>query len=97
MCGKKGYITEKIFDCFFAGVVPIYWGAENITDYVPKEAFIDRRKFQTIKELCQYVDEITEERYEEYLKAADEFITSETFQKEFSINAYIKRITDLIK
>lgn len=97
MCGKKGYITEKIFDCFFAGVVPIYWGAQNITDYVPKEAFIDRRKFQTIKELCQYVDEITEERYEEYLKAADEFITSETFQKEFSINAYIKRITDLIK
>ncbi|MCZ6820783.1 MAG: glycosyltransferase family 10, partial [Calditrichaeota bacterium] len=23
----KGWITEKIFDCFFAGTVPIYWGA----------------------------------------------------------------------
>ena len=35
----KGYITEKIFDSFFAGVVPIYWGAENITDYVPKSLY----------------------------------------------------------
>jgi len=32
----NGYITEKIFDCFVSGCVPIYWGAGNITDYVPK-------------------------------------------------------------
>ncbi|MCL1721757.1 glycosyltransferase family 10, partial [Vibrio parahaemolyticus] len=23
----EGYITEKIFDCFFSATVPIYWGA----------------------------------------------------------------------
>ncbi len=30
-----GYITEKIFDCFFAGCVPVYLGASNVTDYIP--------------------------------------------------------------
>ena len=29
-----GYITEKLFDCFFCGTVPIYLGASNIEDYV---------------------------------------------------------------
>ena len=36
-----GYITEKIFDCFFAGCVPIYWGgAPNVTDHIPANTFI---------------------------------------------------------
>lgn len=26
----SGFITEKIFDCFSAGTIPIYWGADNI-------------------------------------------------------------------
>ena len=28
-----GYITEKIFDCFFAGCVPIYWGANPLCQH----------------------------------------------------------------
>ena len=27
---EQGYITEKIFSCFAAGCVPIYWGATNV-------------------------------------------------------------------
>lgn len=46
MRGEKGYITEKIFDCFFPGVIPIYWGAENVTDYIPQDTFIDRRNLK---------------------------------------------------
>lgn len=34
------YWTEKIADCFLAGIVPIYWGAPNIRDYFPAEAMI---------------------------------------------------------
>ena len=35
-----GYITEKIFNVFLAGSIPIYDGAPNITDYINIEAFI---------------------------------------------------------
>ena len=36
-----GLVTEKIIDCIFAGCIPVYWGAPDITDYVPKNCFID--------------------------------------------------------
>ena len=28
-----GYFTEKLLDCFAAGVVPIYWGCPNVADF----------------------------------------------------------------
>ena len=43
----KGYITEKIFDCFYAGTIPLYWGASDIADLIPSEAYIDVREFTT--------------------------------------------------
>ena len=43
---SPGYITEKIFDCFFAGCIPLYRGASNISDYIPSSCYIDRRKLK---------------------------------------------------
>ncbi len=72
----KGYITEKIFDCFFAGVVPIYWGAPNIAEVVPENCYIDRRKFPTHEDLYQYLAAMTEAEYTIRLKAIDDFLKS---------------------
>lgn len=36
-----GYTTEKLFDCFKAGSVPIYWGNPEIIRDVDPEAFIN--------------------------------------------------------
>lgn len=54
---EPGYITEKIFDCFRARCVPVYWGAPNVTDYIDKDTFIDRREFKSNKELEDYLVE----------------------------------------
>ncbi|MGL4474126.1 MAG: glycosyltransferase family 10 domain-containing protein, partial [Shewanella sp.] len=59
-----GYITEKIFDCFFAGCVPVYFGAPNITEHIPKNCFIDRRNFSSDTELYFYMKNISIEDYE---------------------------------
>ena len=40
--GSMGYISEKLFDALSTGAVPVYWGAPNVTDYVPGDCFIDR-------------------------------------------------------
>jgi hypothetical protein len=87
----KGYISEKIFDCFGAGVVPVYWGASNVTDYIPEGCFIDRRKFKDNKALYKFLKKVTKEEYEQYLKNAEAFLksdqakvfTSEHFAKTF--------------
>lgn len=73
----KGYITEKIFDCFGAGVVPIYWGASNVTDYIPGDCFIDRRQFKDHDEMYRFLKKMTREEYEGYLKRAEVFLKSE--------------------
>lgn len=38
---QNGYVTEKIFNCFFSGAIPIYKGAPNILDYFSESTFIN--------------------------------------------------------
>ncbi len=76
----KGYITEKIFDCFAAGTIPIYWGASNITDYIPKECFIDRREFASFEDVLNRIRSMDQETYETYLKNIQAFLESDNAQ-----------------
>lgn len=88
-----GYITEKIFDCFFAGCVPVYWGAPNITDYVPQNCFIDKRKFETYHELYGYLKNMSENEYSSYIENIKEFLKSEKV-KPFSAEYFAERIVN---
>jgi hypothetical protein len=85
----KGYISEKIFDCFAAGVVPVYWGASNVEKYIPPRCFIDRRKFKTNKQLYQFLKKITKEEYAKYLESASAFLKSEE-AKAFTAERFIE-------
>ncbi len=75
--GLRGYITEKIFGCFTAGCVPIYWGADNVETYIPKECFIDYRDFKDREELYQFIKTMSKVRYEQYLENIRTFLQSE--------------------
>ncbi len=76
----KGYITEKIFGCFAAGCVPIYWGPENIEMYIPKNCFIDYRDFQSNEELYQYIKALPQSTYDDYIENIRLFLQSEAAQ-----------------
>lgn len=73
----NGYITEKIFCCFAAGCVPIYWGAENIDAYIPKGCFIDYRQFQDNEEMYQFIKTMPKETYYQYIENIQNFLESE--------------------
>ena len=92
---QEGYITEKIFDCLVGGCVPIYWGADNITAYIPKECFIDRRDFSSDEDLYWFLKSITPEEYEGYAQAATAFLTSAE-AKRFSAWSYAQLILDAL-
>lgn len=72
-----GYITEKIFDSFFAGCVPVYWGANNVTDYIPKDTFIDKRDFPSYEDLYEYLKSISDIEYLYYLQRIENYLSSE--------------------
>lgn len=85
---EKGWITEKIFDCFHAKVIPIYWGASNVSDYIPGDTFIDRRKFKDNQELLKFIKSITKEQYDDYLKNISLFLNSDDYKKFLPENFY---------
>ena len=96
MCNVGGYITEKIFDCFFAGVVPVYWGATDIQDYIPNNCYIDRREFESEEDVIDYIKNMKRDDYDAYLTAAYSFLHSDMFNDRFSVEAYIRNMENII-
>lgn len=91
MTGIDGYITEKIFDCFKAKCVPIYWGANNINKYIPENTYIDFRKFGNYKQLYNYIDSISEKKYNIYIDNITKFMKSYQFKK-WSPEYFVKNV-----
>jgi hypothetical protein len=76
----SGYISEKLFDCFYARCIPIYSGAPDVVQYVPPAAFIDARQFPTHAELERFLRALTEDDARRYLDAAHSFLASSAFE-----------------
>jgi alpha(1,3/1,4) fucosyltransferase len=71
------YITEKIFDCFFAGCVPVYWGAPNIEDHVPADCFVDRRQFSSHAQLFAFLSAMKESEFIGYQQRIYDFLNND--------------------
>jgi len=89
------YITEKILDCLIAGIVPIYLGAPNIANYVPKEAFIDKRKFKTYENLYSFIKNMPKEEYIKYVEAIKNYVESDKIYP-FSAQYFAKTLSEEI-
>jgi len=90
-----GYITEKIFDCFFSGCVPVYWGAGNITDHIPADCFVDRRQFRDTEEVYNFLKAMTEQEFIGYQQRIAAFLQSDAaypFGSEFFAETIVTTI-----
>jgi hypothetical protein len=90
-----GLITEKLFDCFSAGTIPLYLGAPNIHSYIPSSCFIDVRDFKSSRHLYEYLENMTEERYQQYLDAVKSFIKTSEYNS-FTSSQYAKIMVEQI-
>jgi hypothetical protein len=93
-----GYITEKIFDCFIAGCIPVYYGAPNILKHIPANTFIDKRNFKTYDELYKYIKNIPQNEYINYLDSIKNFFISNksySFSPEYMIDILANKILGL--
>lgn len=89
------YITEKIFDCFFAWCIPIYLWAPNINDFIPKDTYIDKNDFKTYDELFNYLKQMDNNVYSEYIMNIEKFLMSDEI-KNFSSESFAKIIFENI-
>jgi hypothetical protein len=90
-----GYISEKLFDCFFARCIPIYSGAPDVAQYVPPAAFVDAREFRSFAELEQFLRGITEEDGKRYVDAAHTFLASAAYEK-FCADRFARDMVDAL-
>lgn len=89
------YISEKIFDCFTHRVVPVYLGSSRITDYIPKETFIDARNFSSMEDLHRFLSSINEKQWQGYISAIEAFDKSKAaklFRREFYTSQILKAV-----
>lgn len=92
-----GYITEKVFDAFFAGCIPVYWGAPNVTDWIPSDCFIDFRKFKNYEELYSFMKSLSIEEITNYQKNILNYLNSEKV-KPYTAEYFAKTLTtEIIK
>lgn len=86
-----GYITEKIFDTFSTGCVPVYWGASNIAEHIPSNCFIAREQFASDADVYTFLKNMPAVRYNEYLKNIQTFLQSKKAEL-FSCKQFIKTL-----
>ena len=75
-----GYVTEKIIDCLVAGVIPLYSGAPDVTDFIPENTFINMRPFNSFQQLDEYLQNLDEPAAIKMINAGRDFLTSSAAQ-----------------
>ncbi len=81
---ENGYISEKIFSAFLSGSVPIYFGAPDISSYIPKDCYIefDGTDYNALLTRMQSIDN---HEYQEMRMRARQFLVSSECEKFTSI------------
>jgi len=90
-----GYVTEKIFDCFAAGCIPVYLGAPDIASLIPAGTFIDARDFSDPAGLESFIRALGPEAAREYVVAATDFMSSKRAET-FSQAHFVREMADVL-
>lgn len=80
----KGYVTEKIFDCLYAGTIPLYWGAKDISNLIPSDVYVDCRHFGSWEEMSEKIMSLPHNKLVSIRDAGREFIQSDAGLKYYN-------------
>jgi len=79
--GGAGYITEKLFDCWINGCVPVYAGASNIAQCIPPDCYIDGDSFASVPILIEFLQGMDESEFARRQQTIAAFLRSEAGQR----------------
>jgi hypothetical protein len=92
----SNYITEKIFDSFLYGCVPIYWGAGNVLEHIPADCFIDRRTFKDTAAVHDFLLSMSSKHFAIYQSNITKFLKSDMarkFSSEYFVSTIVRHVT----
>lgn len=79
-----GYVTEKLFDCLYAGTIPLYLGATDIESLIPSGVYVDCRHFGSWEEMGNKVMNMQDNETASMREAGRAFIRSEAGLKYYN-------------
>jgi glycosyltransferase involved in cell wall biosynthesis len=91
-CDADGYVSEKIFDAFAAGCIPLYYGNIDEGLKIPADCYVDLKKIPPTA-LPTFLDELKDEEIEKMKKNVCEHRMA--ILKQVSVDTYAKKITEL--
>jgi hypothetical protein len=74
--GNPGYLTEKIFDCYTSGCVPVYLGTRHAQAPVPRESYVDGEALLDPADLLAALRAIDDTRWLAMQRAGRDFLAS---------------------
>jgi glycosyltransferase involved in cell wall biosynthesis len=54
-----GYVSEKIYDAWIAGCIPLYYGNNNDLVGIPEDMYVDLKQFATSADLQKFLNKLT--------------------------------------
>jgi len=91
-----GWVTEKIVDCFVAGIVPVYLGAPDIAEFVPAGGFLEAARFASPEDLADRMRSMPATEAMAMLAAGRGYLKSPAGERH-SFEGFADWIVDLIR
>jgi glycosyltransferase involved in cell wall biosynthesis len=89
----KNYVSEKIYDAWIAGCIPIYYGNNNKIN-LPKNCHIDIKDYESIDKVKEYIDKLSKSDIDKYYENIHNNILN--ILEKVSPNELCKKIINLI-
>jgi len=96
---EKGYNTGQIFDALKANSIPIYYGRPDINKSIPKDCYIDYKKFSNTDNLYSFIANIDKKILTKYQKNIKQFCNQSIYDErsEFNEKNYSKILIKHLK
>jgi hypothetical protein len=92
-CDAENYVSEKIYDAFTVGSIPLYYGNNSELLNIPNDMYIDLKTIRPNR-IREYLDNLTNEEIEQYRKNIYE--KREEVMRRASVNEYNKLLQEVI-
>ena len=76
----NGYVTEKIFDILLNGSIPVYYGAQDITNYIDQDLFVNLCEFESAEALIDHLKLYKNQDYKRHQELLSSYLASPKFQ-----------------
>lgn len=94
---QNGYISEKIVNGMLGNCIPIYYGADDISEHFNEKCFINTNKFKEFEECIEFIKKIDndDKLYIEMLQQS--WLHNNKLTPWFSMNLFVDTMKKVIK